>query len=53
MHSRGIIHRDIKPNNAMVYKKNDIRLGDFGNSKDISYETTTINGVVGTFPYAA
>jgi len=38
-HSKQISHRDIKPQNFMLYKKNDltcIKMIDFGLSKDYS-----------------
>lgn len=37
----------------MVYKANDIRLGDFGISKDTSKTASEFLGVKGTFPYEA
>lgn len=30
IHSRGIIHRDLTPNNIFFDSRNDIKIGDFG-----------------------
>jgi serine/threonine protein kinase len=30
IHSRGIIHRDLTPNNVFFDSRNDIKIGDFG-----------------------
>ncbi len=32
-HDRGVIHRDINPNNIMLSKDGDVKLGDFGLAK--------------------
>lgn len=34
IHSRGIIHRDVKLENFMVDSDGYLRLGDFGSAKD-------------------
>jgi len=34
MHSRGVFHRDLKPQNIMVSGKETILLGDFGATTD-------------------
>lgn len=43
-HSQGIIHRDIKPENIMVLNKGQIKLMDFGISKDVRQKDLTITG---------
>lgn len=38
MHSRGVIHRDLKPLNLLVTEKWDIKISDFGQSNVITDE---------------
>jgi serine/threonine protein kinase len=55
-HSRGVIHRDVKPSNVMFTPEGTIKVMDFGIArlaKDALTRYSITNTVVGTPPYMA
>ena len=50
MHSRGILHRDIKTLNIFLTKENQIRIGDLGVAKILQSADNFVRSKVGT-PY--
>lgn len=53
-HRHGIIHRDVKPGNAMVTSNGQVKVMDFGIARDLASGATTMtqtSAVIGTAQY--
>ena len=50
-HEQGVIHQDIKPGNIMLTAEKRVKVGDFGISRLMNVETTTIFSTIGTPSY--
>lgn len=53
MHSKNIMHRDLKPQNIFLSENNDCKLGDFGISKEVSTQEKKAKTLCGTPYYMA
>jgi eukaryotic-like serine/threonine-protein kinase len=53
-HSRGLIHRDVKPQNVLLNEDGRAKMTDFGIARSVDVEGVTITGtVLGTSEYIA
>ncbi|KAI9561450.1 hypothetical protein GHT06_012407 [Daphnia sinensis] len=54
IHSQKLVHRDIKPENILISKSGQMKLSDFGLSKQISTrDTCSMSGIKGTLLWMA
>ena len=53
IHSLGIVHRDLKPENIMIGPEKEIKLIDFGLSKDTDGNTKALKSIAGSKMFMA
>lgn len=50
-HSKGVVHRDVKPSNIMCADSGDVKIADFGIARIESSKLTQVGTVIGTPGY--
>ena len=53
MHSKHIIHRDIKPNNLFLTMSGHLKIGDFGSASLLTHTLDKLTDVKGTYSFMA
>lgn len=53
MHSKNVIHRDIKPDNILLGEDGYLRLADFGISQNMGHDKELENEIAGAYDYLA
>lgn len=51
-HLAGVLHRDVKPENVLVSRYGDVKLGDFGIARIHGYSETMTSGITASWSHA-